>query len=558
MKLVRNPLALVLSALLAVGCDQDSVSFGVVGLDAPPSGIAPNDAIAVRFSVAMASVLPDGAIRVFDGTTRLGTRAVVENDVIRLFASTPEGWPSGHTLSVEVPVPTLSRPLHAKDGSSLTRAFRATIAIRDDWSPRSGALSVSSADVPVRDVTAGTVLRVTFDTPLDPTSIEGGLEIRDAAGRIMPGVRVTLTGSRTVTISPFVYITPAPTEAFTLAATTKLMALDGRRLQRPVVWRFVCTDAELSGEFATSFEPSEVLEGTRADNKSGLRPIRVGAVHAVPRGLDDPESRRPVPFGATPSRVQALLPLPAAPMLVESLTLRLAAPWPSEIHIPALSVRIEMAKESYLAVDADRNARAPRSVTPRDITLRPDSDGIVTIPLESPVSLDPADSPDSAPAVLVDISNESGTDGATATLAGTLAFHGADIGRWLESVPGTPSGDLGAFAPRLVLTGHTHAPVLLRPFTAPVRSPVWIERPGSVTGIGRAGTDWRVEWRFFGDPLANETPGPWESSLSALAGHQSIQGRIIFPVSSAAPENGEAIIERLAVPWKAGPEEARD
>lgn len=550
-------IAAAVAVWLATACDR-AAPFEVVGVDLPTAGVAPNDPIAVRFSRPVADVPPDGALRVMHDGTRLASRLTIANDVIRIHPASADGWPAGRTLRLEIPTTTLGRPLHAKDGAALERAFETPVVVHDVWSPRDGALSVASADVPLRDVTSETVLKLAFDTPLDPSTLDVGIEVRDASGRPVPGARVVAAGPRSVAVSPFVYIPPGPSESFTLAANSRLRSLDGRRLAKGHSWRFTTTDSATSGEFSTSFAAKDLDNPSLAIAGGGLRPIATATVHEVPRALDDPEARSFAPFLPQPSRVQALLPLPNEPMRADAITLKLAPPFPRSIRIPALSVHVGLSRVGLLTDDCDRNLRGARVRSPRPVTLVPDADGIVTIPLDTPVALDLSDAPDAGPGLIVEISNESGTDGPGAALAGTRAVHGADSGRWLEAEPGTSGGDLGAFAPRLIVTGIKHPAVLLRPFTAPVDAPTWIDRPGAVNGEGRPGVDWRVEWREIRNGSRGTVPGPWESSVSLLDGARTIQGRIVFPVQEGVSASGTPMIGKLTAPWKARPEENRD
>lgn len=550
-------IAVAVAVCLTTACERAS-RFSVVGVDLPPAGVAPNDPISVRFNAPIGEVPPDGALRILHEGRRLPTRVTVTNDVLRIHPADADGWPAGRSLQLEIPVVTLGRPLHAKDGSALEHAFSAPVVVHDVWSPRDGALTVATADIPFRDVTSQTILRLVFDAPLDPASLDGGIEIRDASGRPVPGARIEPVGTRGVAISPFVYIESGPSETYTIAATSRLRALDGRRLAKAHTWKFTTTDSRPSGEFDTSFAAKDLENPSLAPESDGLRPTATATVHEVPRALDDADARSSVPFGTQPSRIQALLPLPPEPMRVEAVTFKLASPFPRTIRIPALSVHVGLSRVGLLTDDCDRNLRGGRPRAPRSVTLVPDADGIVTVPLDAPVALDPSDGPDAAPGLIVEISNESGTEGPGAMLAGTIALHGADSGRWLESVPGTSGGDLGGFAPRLIVTGIKHPAIVLKPFTAPIENPIWIDRPGATSATGRPGVDWRVEWREIRPGSRGPVSGSWESSVSTLAGARTIQARIVFPVHEGVSTTGTPIIGKLTAPWKARTEENRE
>jgi hypothetical protein len=284
-------IAAAVAVRLATACDR-AAPFEVVGVDLPTAGVAPNDPIAVRFSRPVADVPPDGALRVMHDGTRLASRLTIANDVIRIHPASADGWPAGRTLRLEIPTTTLGRPLHAKDGAALERAFEtpggrpltsglpATERCR---SPPPTFLCATSRRKPCSNSRS-------TRRSIRPRSTSG-IEVRDASGRPVPGARVVAAGPRSVAVSPFVYIPPGPSESFTLAANSRLRSLDGRRLAKGHSWRLTTTRFGDLGEFSTSFAAKDLDNPSLAIAGGGLRPIATATVHEVPRALDDPEAR---------------------------------------------------------------------------------------------------------------------------------------------------------------------------------------------------------------------------------------------------------------------------
>ena len=90
----------------------------------------------------------------------------------------------------------------------------------------------------------------------------------------------------------------------------------------------------------------------------------------------------------------------------------------------------------------------------------------------------------------------------------------------------------------------------IRPWTiTTVEDPEYFRRADDVVATPGF-VNFQVEYRAF-EPGMDPASKDWKTSdLSGLAGHRTIQARIVFPLRSPSPVSKDAGILRLTVPYR--------
>jgi Bacterial Ig-like domain len=547
------------------GCDSSSFRFNATNtIPAGSGGINLNDEIAVRFNQELdGESVSVEAVRVTDEAgRRLPVRARTSGDVLFVAPADADGWPAETRLTVEIPHPWLGRPIRSGAGVPNGAPFRAEVTTGRRFGSRGGALKLAYHSLPFSggtDVTPEAEFLFDFDGPIDPESLEGAVQMQDLTrSEAVGGVGATAVSARRLAIAPFAGQDFRPGTRYRLTLAATILSLDSRRLGAPVSFVFTTTRSR-SGQFTTTFAPSQLVDPSLKPDKGPLTP-QLAILETPPLGLGVANGRAE-PFCRDPSRVQILIPgdrLPLQTGLITAMSLKVFGIEAASLR---LSARLDYAADAHsdqLSRSFDDNWHLPG---PRDllghegeVRLLVPEDGTLNLRFLKPFLYEVG--PDQKRRSLVlEIANESGILNESAG----IELRGEDVSRNLPARFLSARGDWFGdgerqhFVPALSLVVQGYRPVALQPWTTEsFAEPEYFRRQDDVLATPGFYA-YRVEFRRFVpgmDPASEDDENGYTTNLRELEGSRTIQARIVFQLRSADPVPKDAGLLRLTVPFR--------
>ncbi|HYC76698.1 MAG TPA: hypothetical protein VEI02_03620, partial [Planctomycetota bacterium] len=564
------PFCLAVAGLLG-GCDTSvKTEFRAeTGASTASGPLLRNEPLTVEFSSPLDDATPPAeAVRVVDGAgRRIPVRLAARGAVLEVFPSATEGWPAGADLRLDIPYPSLGRPLTAADGTALRSGYRSTVRTGEGYARRGGALRVKSRDLApgARRITADALFRFEFDGPLDPTTAPDGVRVVDVErGAASAGVRIDARGADRLEVAPFAGGGFRGGATYRLELTRRLASLDGRALS-PESWTFHTAKGP-AGEHVTDFRPQDLVDPSLNPEGGPLRPSRSPAVASV---FDGADATAPVALGAGPFRLQVLIPagaLGGEDALIEQIILPTSAVGGDAAWLERLELRLGDASPAValgLSEPFEDNwDGAPIPLTLADAdrggvrVVRAEAGGRAALRLARPFVYRALDARGAPRSLVLEIVAGAplAEGGARFDLLGRRADPSVGAAAVFARTADATVGDASDVVPAVQLLLVRFAPVVLKPWTTALPGPLYFERPDAVVGKGRLFEDYTVEYRALtpsplgGDPL--ETTA-WTSRLAALAGRAVVQARVVFHPRPLDPGDALPEIERLVLPYTA-------